>query len=104
MKRISRIFDHISPRGDVGCSSPSRRRVLVTGGSSGIGMEIVRLFASNGDLVGVIDLSDVAAEMSSVRSFRVDVSDVEGVAAAVEKFGPVDVRGSDESVVHCVMF
>ena len=63
---------------------------IVTGGSSGIGLALVRRLAGRGDRVTVLalDNADLAAlaaapPSSAVRTFGVDVADREAVAAAV---------------------
>jgi NAD(P)-dependent dehydrogenase (short-subunit alcohol dehydrogenase family) len=71
------------------------RRVLVTGGASGIGAEIVRGFARNGAEVAVVDLDRqageaVAAELG-VRFVACDLTDVGALRAAAAEVGPVGV-------------
>ena len=71
------------------------RRVLVTGGASGIGAEIVRGFARNGAEVAVVDLDReageaVAAELG-VRFVACDLTDVAALRAAAADVGPVTV-------------
>lgn len=70
------------------------RGVIVTGGASGIGAEMVRLFLAEGAQVLAADL-DTAGVPDGALARKVDVSDagdVEAmVAAALEAFGRVDV-------------
>jgi D-xylose 1-dehydrogenase len=78
--------------------------VVVTGGGSGIGSEIVRRFAGQGARVGFLDIADepsraLAAELSAagatVRYERADVTDIPALQAAISALraalGPVDV-------------
>jgi len=76
------------------------RKVLITAGASGIGLEIARAFFAAGDRVFICDI-DVAglaraeAEMPGVRSAACDVADrgqvATMVAGAVEALGGLDV-------------
>lgn len=78
--------------------------VIVTGGGSGIGAEIVRRFAGQGARVGFLDIADepseaLAAELSAagarVRYARADVTAIPALQAAIgtlrDALGPVDV-------------
>ena len=69
------------------------RRVLVTGGASGIGAEIVRAFARNGARVAVVDVDRAAgeavAEELGVRFLECDLTDVGALRAAAAEAGPV---------------
>lgn len=67
----------------------SGRRIIVTGGASGIGRATARLFRQEGAAVAVLDRSDnaakaVADEIGAV-AFVCDVSDPASVSAAVAK-------------------
>lgn len=74
------------------------RRIIVTGGASGIGRATCALFAAEGARVAVLDLSAAAAEAAAQPiggvGIAVDVSDAASVAAAVaraaEALGGVD--------------
>jgi NAD(P)-dependent dehydrogenase (short-subunit alcohol dehydrogenase family) len=73
------------------------RRVLVTGGASGIGAEIVRGFGRTGAQVTFLDIDretgeEVAAEDESrVRFVECDLTDVGALRTAVAEIGPVTV-------------
>jgi NAD(P)-dependent dehydrogenase (short-subunit alcohol dehydrogenase family) len=71
------------------------RRVLVTGGASGIGAEIVRGFARNRAKVTFLDLDRAAGEAVAaelgVRFLACDVTDVAALRAAAADAGPVTV-------------
>jgi len=71
------------------------RRVLVTGGASGIGAEIVRGFARNGARVAFVDVDRAAgealAEELGVRFIECDLTDVGALRAATAQAGPVTV-------------
>jgi NAD(P)-dependent dehydrogenase (short-subunit alcohol dehydrogenase family) len=73
------------------------RRVLVTGGASGIGAEIVRGFSRNGARVAVLDIDRERGEAIAedlgprVRFVECDLTDVAVLRAAVADVGPVTV-------------
>ena len=73
------------------------RGVLVTGGASGIGAEIVRGFSRNGARVAVLDVDREAGETIAeelgprVRFVECDLTDVAVLRSAVADVGPVTV-------------
>jgi NAD(P)-dependent dehydrogenase (short-subunit alcohol dehydrogenase family) len=81
------------------------RVVLISGGASGIGADMVRAFASNGARVGFLDVQDAPAERlvleldGEVRHaplyVRCDVTDIDALQAAIDgvraQLGPVAV-------------
>lgn len=81
------------------------RVVLISGGASGIGADMVRAFASNGARVGFLDVQDAPAERlvfeldGDVRHaplyLRCDVTDIDALQAAIDgvraRLGPVAV-------------
>jgi NAD(P)-dependent dehydrogenase (short-subunit alcohol dehydrogenase family) len=71
------------------------RRVLVSGGASGIGAEIVRGFARNGAEVAVLDIDRAAGEALAqelgVRFQPCDLTDVAALRSAAADVGPVTV-------------
>jgi NAD(P)-dependent dehydrogenase (short-subunit alcohol dehydrogenase family) len=80
-------------------SSSTRRRVLVSGGTSGIGAGIARAFAARGDEVVATGATEAEAAAASpvdgVRHAALDVRDGAAVAAFVGALGALDV------VVNC---
>jgi D-xylose 1-dehydrogenase len=89
------------------------RVVLITGGASGIGAEMVRQFAQNGARVAFLDIQDEAghalvAELASCahapRFLHCDVTDIPALRAAIDgvraALGPITVlvnnAGNDE--------
>jgi len=74
------------------------RRVILTGGASGIGRAAALRLAAEGCVMGILDLDEAgaqatAAQCGSARAYRVDITDREQIVAAVAtfeaSFGPV---------------
>ena len=76
-------------------ASLAGRGVLITGGASGIGAEMVKAFVAQGARVSFIDIDDAeAAKSQGARYLHCDVTDIAALRAAVaqvEAAGPVDV-------------
>lgn len=69
--------------------------VYISGGSSGIGAEIVAAFAAQGAKVGFLDLNPPEAEVDGATHMQCDLRDIDGMRAAMAelkaKIGPADV-------------
>ena len=85
---------------------------VVTGGASGIGQAMVRVFAEAGASVVAADLDDAALsafdEESNVLPMRIDISrqaDVDSVVrTAIDRFGQIVVfRGHEAAQTHAVV-
>ena len=86
-------------------------RVLVTGASRGIGAATARAFAARGCTLGLVarghqGVEELAANLPGSRHVAIsaDVSDADGIAAAVENFGPVDVLVANAGLTHYAPF
>lgn len=89
------------------------KRVIVTGGSRGIGAEIVRGFGANGDRVAFIWLSSEESarklsEETGALPVRADVSSSDGVARAMDEatayLGGVDVLVNCAGIAQIKLF
>lgn len=72
------------------------RRVIITGGSSGIGLESARKFIDHGNEVIICGrsperLAEAAAKLGEVQTFELDVSDQNAVNHFFEEVGPFDL-------------
>jgi NADP-dependent 3-hydroxy acid dehydrogenase YdfG len=83
-----------------------RRRIVVTGAASGLGLELCRRFARDGWTIGMLDVNATALDAAAVEVERLggrvrravgDVTDAEGVRAAVDAF-VAEAQGLDVMV------
>src|SRR5689334_5739669 len=83
-----------------------RKRILITGAASGLGLELCRRFARDGWTIGMLDVNAQALEAAAleverlggvVRRAVVDVTDPGAFGAAVETF-VAEVQGLDVMV------
>lgn len=77
-------------------SDSSKRKVVVLGGSRGIGAALVRKFSAEGARVvfsyaGSADAAAALADETGARAIRVDSADRDALIAAVAAEGPIDV-------------
>ena len=85
------------------------KRAIVTGGASGIGEAIVRLFAAEGADIGIVDLSNatavaLAAEIVQAHGNRTvsAVADVSDEAAIIGAIGKIEAaNGPTDILVNC---
>ncbi|MFU8802496.1 MAG: SDR family NAD(P)-dependent oxidoreductase [Bradymonadaceae bacterium] len=80
-----------------------KRKVLITGGSSGIGLETARMLVEQGDQVIICGrdeekLEAARAELGDVEIYPLDVVDQAGVEALFEVIGPIDVLVANAGV------
>jgi 2-keto-3-deoxy-L-fuconate dehydrogenase len=82
---------------------------VITGGGSGIGQAIARLFAAQGAQVHVIEreaaaaqdtLEQIAAAGGTAVAHACDVSRMEAVTAAFEAIGPLDILVNNAGIAH----
>ena len=85
----------------------SKRKVLVTGGSSGIGAAIAQLFVANGDLVIVTGATKEEVERAQAQSGsneisfqELDVRDGSAVQACIDEIDSLDVLVNCAGVIR----
>ena len=85
------------------------KKAVVTGGGSGIGKAIARLFAQQGAFVHVIDLNDAACadvvreireEGGQVAAHAVDVTRQAEVGACMSEIGPFGILVNNAGIAH----
>ena len=79
------------------------RNILITGGSSGIGLETARAFVENGDTVHIASrsadkLEAAKAELGDVEAHQLDVTDQAAVDRLIAHIGPLDVLVANAGV------
>lgn len=80
------------------------KRIIITGGSRGIGAECVRLFSGRGDRVAFIyrsslESADLIEKETGAKGFRGDVADPESCRKAVAD--ALDYLGSADVLINC---
>ena len=85
------------------------KRVLITGGSRGIGRAIVEAFAENGSVVSFLyEKNDRAAEETALASkataVKCDISDPEAVRAAIGSMGGIDIIVNNAAISKIDLF
>jgi NAD(P)-dependent dehydrogenase (short-subunit alcohol dehydrogenase family) len=85
----------------------NKRKVLVTGGSSGIGTAIAQVFASNGDLVIAtgatkeeVERAQVQSESTAISFQELDVRDGIAVQACIDEIDSLDVLVNCAGVIR----
>jgi len=88
-------------------SHRSKRKVLVTGGSSGIGAAIAQVFASNGDLVIAtgatkeeVERAQVQSESTAISFQELDVRDGSAVQVCIDEIDSLDVLVNCAGVIR----
>jgi NAD(P)-dependent dehydrogenase (short-subunit alcohol dehydrogenase family) len=82
------------------------KHAIVTGGASGIGNAIARLFAESGANVTILDLNEHAATEAAAsligngQAFACDISDETSVAHAFTLAGPADILVNSAGIAH----
>ena len=80
-------------------------RVLVTGGSRGIGAAVVRAFARRCHQVSFLyekneAAADLVSQETGAAAIRADVADKAAVEAAFQEIGPVDILVNNAGICH----
>ncbi len=88
-------------------SHRNKRKVLVTGGSSGIGAAIAQVFASNGDLVVAtgatkeeVERAQVQSESTAISFQELDVRDGSAVQVCIDEIDSLDVLVNCAGVIR----
>jgi NAD(P)-dependent dehydrogenase (short-subunit alcohol dehydrogenase family) len=88
-------------------SHRSKRKILVTGGSSGIGAAIAQVFASNGDYVIAtgatkeeVERAQVQSKSTAISFQELDVRDGNAVQACIDEIDSLDVLVNCAGVIR----
>jgi NAD(P)-dependent dehydrogenase (short-subunit alcohol dehydrogenase family) len=94
-------------------TSPDPKRMLITGGASGIGLETAKLFKSKGWIVGMADVelascTKLQQEIGADAAYKLDVEDYDACMHVaqefVSKFGGIDVLFNSAGILVVGMF
>ncbi len=77
---------------------------LITGGTNGLGLEMVKLFASEGANVIALDLNDLNETIANVEFMQLNVADGEACKsvfdAVVSKYGKIDILVNNAGITR----
>jgi len=80
---------------------------VVTGGAKGLGMEMAKLFASEGATVIAADMSELSFEQERVVGYTLNVSDPVGCKTfyddIIEKYGKIDILVNNAGITRDAM-
>jgi NAD(P)-dependent dehydrogenase (short-subunit alcohol dehydrogenase family) len=80
----------------------ANKTALVTGGSRGIGLAVVRLLANAGAVVTIVDMDEPEDKQVPARFLRGDVSDRASLENAFAQCGPLDIVVANAGTVRHV--
>lgn len=82
-----------------------KKKVLITGGNKGIGLECTRLFLENNYKVIVVARDYKNFEFNdNVDKIEYDVSDIKGIADLVNKIGCVDILINNAGIMNSIPY
>ena len=74
------------------------KHAIVTGGSSGIGKEIVKAFVNEGCIISVFDINPIKINSDNIKYFHCDITSEESLIRSIKQ--SVDFMGSLEILVN----
>lgn len=82
----------------------ANKRVLISGGASGIGRQLVQRFYDDGAVVFTVDknselVEKLCKELPNITAEVVDLSDWKATKSVIEAFGPIDHLINNAAVV-----
>lgn len=83
------------------------KRVLITGGNKGIGLEVTRLFLENNYNVTVVarDYKDFEFnDHENIKKIEYDLSNITGISDLVSKIGHVDVLINNAGIMNSISY
>ena len=83
------------------------KKVLITGGNKGIGLETTRLFLENNYKVLVVARDYTNFEFNdndNVEKIKYDLSNVEGIKDLVEKIGHIDILVNNAGIMNSIPY
>ncbi len=77
---------------------------LITGGTNGLGLEMAKLFASEGAKVVALDLNDLSEKVDNVEFMKLNVADGDACKAVfdevISKYGKIDILVNNAGITR----
>lgn len=83
------------------------KKILVTGGNKGIGLEVTRLFLKNNYRVSIVARNYEGFEFNNnenVEKIEYDISNISGIESLVSKIGDIDILINNAGIMNSIAY